>query len=419
MKRRLLRSAAILLLAVLIVLGLGRCGVELYAAYHIREADRILQKQDYEAAKPHLEAALKVRPNSATLHLRLGRLCRQLGLLDDAERHLVRCHQLEGQTEDYQLEMLMLQAQRGQLDEVHDRLIVYVKEDKMPQAGLVLESMVLAVKRVQLHGPAYFFADSWVKKDPTNIQAQWLLGVCKAEVSDVAGAVETLEATLEKAPERDDIRQSLGMALLEVHSYKRAAEHLERCLKKHPEDATLKVGLARCYLGQGEVVKGRDILDQAIADGQGDNTFLLAERGKVALLLQEPREAEKLLRRALELDPANVTAAYQLEVCLTTLDRPQEAAEIAKQRTRTEADFHRIEDILTKELNKGTSPALFHELGTLLVRNDRLMVGLTWLYKALKLDPSYQPTNEFLADFFERRGDRERAQQYRAMLPKE
>jgi len=417
-KRRLVRGGAVLLLAALILLGVARAGVEGYAAYHIREADHALARQNYEAAKPHLEAAVRVRPTSATLHLRLGRLYRQMGQLTPAQEQLTLCRHIEGQSEEYQLEVLMMQAEAGRLDDVFEKLFVYVKEDKQPQANLVLEALILTTLSEQLYAPANAFGTKWVAKEPKNVQALYLLGAAKANLSQTEEAVELLQRAIDIDPDRDDVRRSLALVLADAHSYTSAAKHAQECLRKSPNDPLLHGILARCYLGMGDLVKARDLLDQALPEGKGEPT-LLAERGKLALMLGDREEAELWLTRAMKADPSNTIAMHSMIACLTDLGKKQEAAELDERFHTLEKDLTRIDKIMTKEMLDNPSAPLFNELGTLLLKHGRDEQGLLWMYKALAKDPNYQPTNQYLADYFKSKGDLERAEQHRAALPRE
>jgi tetratricopeptide (TPR) repeat protein len=408
-----LRGVAILLLGAIILMGLTKVGVEGYASYQIRTADRLLEKQNYQAAKPHLEAALKARPTSATLHLRLGRICRQLDLLPEAAEHLRAARRIEGETEEYQLEMLMVQAQAGHGEFLYDKLWIYVQRDR-PQAPLVCEALARCFITQGLYHPAVNQIDRWLEKDPNNIQAMYLKGYCLAQLGSSETAVQLLKDALQRDPERDDVEQVLAFALGEIDRYNEAVVLHERYLQKHPGDALALLGLARCRQNQGQVDKARELLDQAVA-ADPTNAEVLAERGKVAMLLEQPEEAETWLRRAIKADPSNRLANFQLQSCLTRQGRETEAMAVAEANRKREKDMERLQTILTKEIATNVSPPLYHEVGQLLLENGR-EEGLLWLYKALVLDPMYEPSNRLLAEYWEKQGDPDRAKIHRARL---
>ena len=202
------------------------------------------------------------------------------------------------------------------------------------------------------------------------------------------------------------------------NAFDKGATELEISLQHQPDDPLTLVGLARCYTGKGQVQKAADLLDAALAK-QAGTAGMLTERGKIALLMDQPKEAEPWLRKALALDPSDTGATYQLEVCLTDLGQKHEAEEIAAKRRRAEKDLARIDTIIGRELPVEITPARLHELGTLLVRNGREQNGMIWLHKVLDMDPDYQPTLAFFAEYYEGKGDMQRARQFRERLPSE
>jgi tetratricopeptide (TPR) repeat protein len=416
LRHRLPRVLAILLLGAIIVLGLSKVAVEGYASYHIRAADKLLERQSYELARLHLEAALKARPTSATLHLRLGRLCRQLdgAFLPESFEHLRTCRRLEGETEEYQLEMLMAQAQAGQGEFVYDKLWIYVARDR-PEAPLICESLARAFMSQGLLRFALQQIEHWLEMQPENVQALYLKGFCLNNLGAAEDASHLLQQALDRDPERDDIRQVLAFALAAIDHYSEAAALHEQFLQKHPDDALAYLGLARCRLNQGHPEEAQELLDRALARNP-TNVELLAERGKVALLLEQPEQAEDWLRKALKIDPHHHLANFQLQACLTRLGRETEAMAVAAANRKLDADMKRLHTILMQEIMTNRSPALYHEVGTLQLATGH-EEGLLWLYKALALDPEYRPTNEFLADYWEKAGDPERAARHRARLP--
>lgn len=418
MNRRSARAAALVALALVILSGLVKAAAEGYAGYHVRAAEQVLRRQDYVGARHHLGLALKARPSSPVLHLLLGRVCRQAGEHAAAEEHLKQCRRLQGgQSEDYQLEVLMLQAQQGQMEEVFDKLYVYVDQGR-PEAPLVLEALCQAALSQQLTGAAAAHARRWLDLEPDNVQALYCLGWCLLDRGLPEEAVDCLGRAHELAPDRTDVRQALAAALAATHHDDEAVAHYVYCLRADPNDPTALLGAARCWFDLGKPEEARRLLDAALERGDGD-ARLMAERGKLALHVGRPEEAEGWLRKALAADPNEMLAPYQLPICLRQLGRTSEAERLAEENRKRDADLDRLQHILTVELRTSPrSPALFHELGSLMVRNGRPQ-GLLWLYKALKLDPDYRPTHAFLADYWQRQGVPEKAAEHRARLAEE
>ena len=62
--------------------------------------------------------------------------------------------------------------------------------------------------------------------------------------------------------------------------------------------------------------------------------------------------------------------------------------------------------------------AVHHEAGTIALRLGNEPAGMRSLAAALKLDPNHQPTHEFLADYFERKGNLDAATFHRRLAGK-
>jgi hypothetical protein len=61
-------------------------------------------------------------------------------------------------------------------------------------------------------------------------------------------------------------------------------------------------------------------------------------------------------------------------------------------------------------------PKLHYELGTLYLRYGKPEIGVRWRYSVLKLDPNHQPGHQALYEYFQRTGDRDKAEGYRVQI---
>ena len=55
------------------------------------------------------------------------------------------------------------------------------------------------------------------------------------------------------------------------------------------------------------------------------------------------------------------------------------------------------------------------EAGSILLRVGEEEEGLRWLRSALRVDPTHRPTHRALADYYQRKGDKEQAEKHRKM----
>src|SRR5947209_4632025 len=140
LRTKLLRIFAVGL--VLSLIGLGGWLITIYflTEYHLRQAKRAFGHQRYSEAWDHLNKANRFRPRSPEIHLWLARVARLRFDFPKADEFLRRYKELQGQTEEEQLERLMLRAQTGEAEKVYHQLWPYVEEER-PEASLILQAM--------------------------------------------------------------------------------------------------------------------------------------------------------------------------------------------------------------------------------------------------------------------------------------
>src|SRR5207244_3770988 len=141
-----------------------------------------------------------------------------------------------------------------------------------------------------------------------------------------------------------------------------------------------------------------------------DNSEALLVCGQFALGEQRPDDAERLLRRAVELAPNDHEVHYQLGVCLQQLDRPEEARQHVERAKQIEADLIRLEKVFEATVRAPADPDPRLEAGQICLRNGQVTEGLRWLYGALEAAPDHKQTHAALADFFASQGDAEKAE---------
>jgi tetratricopeptide (TPR) repeat protein len=417
MKRRLLRGLAVLLLVTIIGLAAGRVGLEVYTNSQIAAADRALERQNYQEGWEHLRRALLVRRNDPALRLRAARVCRQSGDFAEAEEQLKRCRALYGSpSDDYQMERLLLNAQTGRLDDVYEKLIAFL-DDGAPESPLILEALCQALIQLDIPQAALGFANRWLDLEPDNVQGLYCKAVCVMQVGGAELAVAPLVRALRRDPSRDDIRETLASVLIDTQRFDDAIRECEQVLAHDPENVTVRIDLARAHAGKGEADEARAALDVVLAR-EPNNPHALLERGRLALAVAEYDEALVWLRKAVAAEPYSVAAATQLLNCLKHIGgREQEARELAAKNERLRNDLQRLDLILRDVLpHKPATPDLCCELGRLFLQTGREDAGTQWLYKALRQDPNCVPAHELLADYWQRNGDRERAEAHRRFL---
>ncbi len=413
---RPLRGLAVVALLALIALGLGLVGMQLWAAYHYRAARAALDRYHAVEAGDHLDACLRVWPNDPDVLFLAARAARRAGLYDPAEDFLNRCQERRGHDDELVLERALLTAERGKVDDVLKFCKARVSAND-PATPLILE----AVARACLRGDTYRLADAdwalqtWREREPDNPMALLLRGRLDQERYADADAADAYRRALEIDPELDDARDRLTRLLLETNQPAEALPHLEYLHRRRPDDAAISARLAQGMDLAGRQDEAARLLDEVLAH-HPDFGPALAARGKLALQAGQYADAETWLRRAYERTPWDTTLLSALQNCLAQSGQAEKARELEPQVKQAREDMERLDRLMGQDLQKNPNNAAAQcEAGKLLLRIGARDDGVRRLMTATRIDPSYAPAHEALADFYERTGESLKAAKHRRL----
>jgi tetratricopeptide (TPR) repeat protein len=401
------------LLVVVVLAGLA--APQAWAWYQLRAARLALAQYRPALARGHLERCLAVWPSSPQVHLLASRAARQSGDLEDADRHLRACQRLLGTaSDDVALEWALLQATGGNPREVEEYLQRRA-EQHPEQAPLVWEALVVGYIRIYRILDALNFLEHWLRLAPDDLRALELRGRAYRAGRAAARAADDYRRVLELDPSRDEVRWPLARCLLQMGSYEEAVDELKRVERLRPDDPDVQVSLARAYNMLDRPDEARAVLQRVLED-HPDHGLALRTLGQIALVRKRPAEAEPWLRKACRALPGDYEAHWFLFQALTQMQRGKEADE-AKQKAEEIRDrASRLGELRTRRMSEQPlDPALHVEMGVLELRSGHDEVGESWLRSALNLDPRYAPAHSALAEMYQRKGDRARAEEHRRL----
>jgi tetratricopeptide (TPR) repeat protein len=409
--------AAVALVTLLALLGTG-AGVQLYAVYLRASARTALKEGRPAEAQQELAFCLKVWPRSVPTRILAARADRLAGNLPAAEAQLNKCLKLQkGASEDIQLEFLLMRVQLGDVDQVYEELMKYV-DKKHPDTSVILATLTQAYMRNFRLRPALAILNRWIQEEPTSAQAYFYRGWVVETLNHHQDAMEDYLKAVELAPDRVDVRLRLAEKYLDQTRPADAAPHLEALKRLAPDRPEVLSALGRWKFVEGKLDEARPPLEKAVEKLPNDTT-LLANLARLEMQESPPRpeEAEKWLRHLLEVDPADLEGQSVLVDSLRLQGRPDEAAEWQRRLDDTKALLKRANELLNDEVARpSTGPQVPYEIGSLYLRIGQDRVGLEWLFRALERDPGHLPTHEVLKDYYEKKGDREKAEFHRKRL---
>jgi tetratricopeptide (TPR) repeat protein len=407
------RSLVIVLLLLLIGVGASMAGFYLWASYHLREARAALERYHNNEAMLHLHACLTVRPHDPDALLLAARAARRSNNLDGADEFLNQYQTVRGADDEALfLERVLVRVQRGEIDSVSNYCRSLIEQDH-PAAPLVLEAIARGCMRMYRPVEAEHALKEWLQRQPDNPEALSLQGQLYDLQMRMHDAIVSFRRALTVDPELDEARIRLFNELMQLGLAEEAQPHLEYLCQRFPDNPMLQVHLARSRDRQGQMEEAEKILDAVLAR-HPNLAAALAERGKLAQRARQTEEAERYLRKAVQLEPGDHQANYQLWLCLDQNGKAEEARKVWDHMDQITEDMRVIQDIAATKMQRTPhDPALHYKVGMISLRAGSTEEGLRWLQSALKEDPAYAPAHLALANYYQRRGDLNRAAQHR------
>lgn len=402
--RRIGRLLGICCLLTLVGMGFGLIAIHALAEYHLRQARIALERQGYNDALMELETALRFRPRSADIHLLAGRTARQAGKYPLAWDHLYRCRNLQGGVSgELQLEEYLLRAQTGGLEEVFPFLLPHLAQDDA-QTPLVLETLSQAYLFLYRFDNAGQCLERWLHLQPDNVQALYLRGTYYSLLGKRELAMTELRSVVEHDPNRLAARLLLAQLLTETFHLEEAVAEYETALRQEPMNLKARLGLASCYVRQGEWAQAETMLQECPPDSEADAEYAHL-RGRVAEGRKHYAEAVPFYQAALAARPADDAACYHLILCYERLGDEVSATQYRELHDRIKKDQVRLLAITKDEKEfLPSDPGLCCELGEICLRLGIKQRGLHWLQAALFLDPRHRRAHEQLLRYYERLG---------------
>ena len=254
----------------------------------------------------------------------------------------------------------------------------------------------------------------WCELEPDNLKPVRLRFQIAVRVFQQETAIACGRLLLQREADPEPILRQLISLEIKAGLLDDATAHAQQGLTRRPGDAEFTYLLAHVHHLKGEKDEAIRILDRLLASKEPYWPAVLL-RGTIYRESDQPTQAIPLLRRVLAEDPDHrnrQTARYQLAQALFRLNQTPEAEALMQQwqryeeARRTLVDAYQQRDNLTLRLRAGR----------LLLETDQETDGLGVLQEVLKQQPDCAEAHRILADYFDRRGDRERARQHRQRL---
>jgi type IV pilus assembly protein PilF len=265
------------------------------------------------------------------------------------------------------------------------------------------------------YGQAFTCLTRWIAVAPDSAEPLRWRGWVLERLNDHEGAMKDYKRALELDPDLVDTRLRLVEQLLMRSNAPEAQPHLERLITQYPDRADVMARMGECRFLQGDLPEARRLLEAALEQLPDDSSALL-HMAKLEMQAKRPARAESWLRRALKVDPTDTEAEFTLVAALQAQGRWDEAKAALAQHKKDTALLKRVARVLQQEAeNPSSDPDALSEMGALFLSSNP-RVGLYWLHRALERDPQHQPTHKALAEYYQKKGEVEKAAFHRRHL---
>jgi predicted Zn-dependent protease len=396
---------------VLLALALaGVTGLTIYfsvayfrAESHYRAALRALEHRDFGEAMTQLRLYLEIRGENPEVRLLLARTARRAGDYLEADQQLEDYLKLKGMIpEAVDLERLLLRAQRGDTQDVEDRLRFFIEHDH-PDKDIILEALVKGYMANLRLGHALDFLKIWLQKVPDNTLALFWRGQVRDQLRNPREAMEDYRRVVELDPHDELARLCLASCLLDALQPSEALKHYQRLVQKDPRNPKKLFGLIQCQLALGKTAEADKLL-QPLAEALPQDPMALFLRGKLELVARRPDRAEPWLRKAVARAPHDRLVVYEIGRCLQQVNKTKEAEKWFARLREIEAEQKKLKALSNRLLQNPANADLRCEMGQIYLRNDLPNDGLKWLNSALRENPRHRLTHITLAAYYNKIG---------------
>ncbi len=349
-------------------------------------------------ATPHLEIAVRLKPDSAEARTNLAANLSRLGKLDLAGEQFRKALELEPKNYDanHNLGEYYIQSEKiadatpylevaqkinpSAYDNGYDLAMAYFLTGKFDQARQVVEGLLQQKDSAELHD---------------------LLGQIDERDGKYVESVNELQTAAHMDPSEDNLFH-WGSELLLHRTYEPAIDVFQRAVELYPKSPRLLIGLGMSLYSRGKYDEAvKSLLAAADLDPSDPRCYYFLSKAYDS----SPNQADDVtqrFRRYSELQPNNAQAVYYYAMSLWKGKRTEDPS----------LNLQQIKTLLQKSISLDPKLADAHlQLGNLYSDQHDYAVAIPEYVRTLELNPSLSDAHYRLGQDYVHTGQKDRAQQ--------
>jgi len=405
--------------AALLILIFGLCGLAAwYGSLQLSKyfADARLRSGNLAGAASWIETGLRLSPNQPDLKLLHLRLSRKLGDAAGFAERLKALQQQSALKEQLALEVLLLRAAAGELDELESQLSTLLITGTEPDE--VCESFVLGCLLNYRLPDAESVVDVWLADFPDDPRAHFLSGRLLQHRENLSAAREAYQRAVDLG--HGPAGYALAEILKENQEFEIAVQNATLIEKRLYDPQPALVMQARVLRAMQRFPEARVRLRKAATsspDAARTAWRLVGEPteeadGNVALELAELdlaegmlTEAERGFREVLARNPLRWRVRHSLATALRLQGKLPEAAEESERYSATMLALRECDRLIDHLRREPEDVTARYQVAETLMDHVSERQGVVWLQNVLRYDPDHRPSHERLAQYFEQHED--------------